>query len=422
MKSPAESFRYRPLAVNRTFHHMTMIFMSAGALMSLLYDSRLGIPGIIVMDILVIAAFGASFFLVARRIVDHGLVLLCCFILSIVAYYVSFFVIWPRNPSGGNIWDDMGVNFLLSGILGACSSLMLARWGAWFFLGMGLLYTIFLGFLPQVSSEYGRILFMGLVLSFLLGVAWYFRKSLENLVSESEAIIRVTRNLKDQKEKENEDNRPFVYFGQNSVGLVMDFRVDVSRMQEHLLTLRRAGGDPELQVSLLQHMEDQARSLSRRIDLVNFITSSGPERPPEALMLSQVLESALYPFRINPLLKEWLTVEHEVPLDLETFDRRYCWLRAIEFLMRQTLNPSLGVREPMRIRLLVTGNRDEIRVAYQESRPVFLASDPSLRKLFQVRPLDQLRQIVSERLEGTVLVPHDGPDTLVLTIPRRSVP
>lgn len=418
MKSIVDSLRNRPINVNRTFFYITMIFVGMGLASSTAVDLQIGNPLLIVTDFLALGFFALCFLLVHRFRANPALILFACVLVATILYYLGFFTQWYNRSATPRIWDDVAMNILLTGVLGSSCGLVLLRNGApiYMLIGLGFLGGVFS--MSSLNREAGHLVFMGVLLFVTLLVVLYFRTNLETLMVESTGIINATRFLKDKQESQNEQNRPFVYFGQNSVGLVMDFRTDVDRMQEHLNVLKLQDSDRDEQVRILQHMEEQARFLSHRIDLVNFITSAGPDRPPEQLKIHQVFEAALYPFRINPRIRDWVQVRCETPLDLDTHDRRYDWLHLVELIMRQTLSPDLDGSHHLDISFLVTASREQIRVAYGESRPAFFAQPVSRIRSFN-QPADQLRTLVSGALGGGVEVLDREAGRLVVNIPRR---
>jgi len=403
--------------VNKTFFYSAMIFISLGFIGATLLDFSRGYRFLLGADFIGLLIFSLTISLLYHHFISANTALLVNILTTLTLYYTGFIWIQFSPEPLPFIWVEYLLNLLIGGALAAACGLILSRNSVYVISFMTLVLVVSLWFMPQVEPLATRYAFPLILFAALIFSVYHFRTAFEKILKESNELIDATGLIKERLEKKNEMDRSFVYFGQNSVSLVQDFELDIGRLQQNLKILQLGDSSTEDCEIILKHMQDQARALSKRIDMVTFVTSAGPDRKVEHLIIHQVFESALYPLRINASLKAWCRLDFECNMQIDTWDYRYNWLRLIEYILRQVFQDPEA--SPLNLKFLITANTDFIRLAYCESRPVFfLEPQDDLRQYLQKDNLSVVKELLNQMGGELEQASKDKLD-MIIQIPRK---
>jgi len=156
---------------------------------------------------------------------------------------------------------------------------------------------------------------------------------LEQLVARLGRSLTQVGVLKAKAEELHELNKPFVVFGQNTAGLVHDFQNDVLVLANELAMLRQTE-DYTVSGNHLAVMTESVRNLNRRIEWVKYVASATPQREAEILDIAKLVESAIYPFRLQPEYRAKVDFQVGVEKGLAVCGFRRWYLQLIENLIR----------------------------------------------------------------------------------------
>ncbi len=363
------------LRPNRTFFYTIMIFVMAGLFAGLAWDVQLGLLSIIILDLVGLFLFLTIVVLLFRGKLAPNIAMLMVWITVLLMFYLSFIFLNIAGPNNDRVLIEMIKNIFMTAILGSLVGLVVDRRGALVFLATGLAFMLAcLFFLQQSRTEIPKLILLSLILSGTLLIVFYYRYTLEGLLLNFGKTIVETARYKDRVEVNNEQNRPFVYFGHNSVGLIIDFREDVGRLTGLNKNLDREA-DGFTNAAILKEMSTYIKSLTHRIDLVTYLTSSNAQRKAEALDFGLLLEAVVYPFLIDPEYRSWLRIVYSIRARPLSWDTRYGWIRLFEYIFRSAIQKTAAASDSLseyQIRLYLMQEDQNIELELRESRPILL--------------------------------------------------
>jgi signal transduction histidine kinase len=244
---------------------------------------------------------------------------------------------WTVGPEAmGNDWTQEII--LLTCLFGAVIGLWSQKFVALLAAAMALLLQFsYMQLFQEDEVARQRFMLSSLVMTGCLLVVYYFRSTLEHIVADLDEAYTETRGLKEKAEELEFDNRPFVTFGQNTTGLVHDFRNDVNAMSIAIQTLQlRNGRGRPLDPQDLDRIARALENLTHRINMVRFVTEAGREGPAELLDLRIVVDSAVYPFLISPELRHRIEFEINSIGDVVVRGKRLVFLQLFENIIRNS--------------------------------------------------------------------------------------
>jgi signal transduction histidine kinase len=317
--------------------YISSAFVLIGLSTQLLGDFASGLQVAIINDLVSYSAFLVVLFLVLVRVASPGMGLLVNLMETLRNLYFALVWSWTVGPEAmGNDWTQEII--LLTCLFGAVIGLWSQKFVALLAAAMALLLQFsYIQLFQEDEVARQRFMLSSLVMTGCLLVVYFYRSTLERVVADLGAAYAETRELKEKAEELEVDNRPFVTFGQNTAGLVHDFRNDVNAMSIAIQTLQLRNGrgrppDP-------QDMDRIARSLenlTHRINMVRFVTEAGREGPAEYLDLRIVVDSAVYPFVISPELRHRIEFEIDSIGDVVIRGNRLAYLQLFENIIRNS--------------------------------------------------------------------------------------
>lgn len=165
----------------------------------------------------------------------------------------------------------------------------------------------------------------------------YFRTYMLRLMRMRQDTLRRLMALKESAERWGDEYQPFIAFGQNTAGLIHDFRgyvhVLTTNTQVQLLRLNRG---KEVDADALVAIEKKLGELGDRINLVTFMTHQSDEATVEELPVLELVRSVQYPFTISREIRLNIELVPQVPDGLVLCSSRQHVLRILENLVRNS--------------------------------------------------------------------------------------
>lgn len=338
-------------------------------------DFAKGVHFYIINDLFSYLAFMVALFLVLARVVEPGIGLLINLVEALRNLYASVIWTWifvPGDPNAGNWIHEI---LLLTCLFAAVIGLSVNKYVAVVSAGIALVAQF--GYIQLFQADiFARQQFMltSLVMTGCLLVVYYYRGTLETLVADLRQAFDQTHELKERAEQLEIRNRPFVTFGQNTAGLVHDFRNDVNAMSIAIqtLNLRNQRGKP-LDPQDLDRIARSLENLTHRIGMVRYVTEAGRVGPHELLDLRTVVESAAYPFRISPEIRGKVAIEINSIGQVVIQGNRLNYLQLFENIIRNSCEaliehpPEPGT--PAHIGVVLARYGQQIEMEFQDNGP-----------------------------------------------------
>lgn len=323
------------LNLNRNVFLACMTFLYLGLIFGTITDIAIGDPLMLLTDAIALAVFTVCTALGLRETISYRMAVLACVVQTCVNFTYGAYVINAFHPERAMEQMANPQFLLLFGVFGVIVGMGVSRWGAVIFGGLGLGTIVMFSTAVNSNNWYYQHWFVldSIIVAGVMTIVFYYRSVMEKLVGRLDRSLREIEYLKNRSEELHEVNKPFVMFGQNTAGLVRDFQSDLALLRDSVGGLRSAGRGPEAG-DRLRLMSESIRGLNNRIEWVKYVASATPQRGSEQLNIRQLVESAVYPFRIQEDAERRIGFAFAVDPRLHYFGYRRWMLQAVENLIR----------------------------------------------------------------------------------------
>ncbi len=250
----------------------------------------------------------------------------------------------------------------------------------------------------EFSNFLSGVILVAVVVMFLWLV---FEEDLRNATAERDAL----RN-------QMAVDMPFVEFGKNTAGLAHDLKNDLnlaSAATKELKAQRDSNDAPDM--NKLDRLEDVVARISRRIDLVRYVTTAPSHTEQEILDLNMLTESAIYIFRVDPKFGKQIVFQFKPTAEPTYLGSRAKILSVVEDVLRTSCTSVAEL--PPRGELPVI--RAEIERAGERASITVQDTGPGLEYCFDCES-ENCIECIDARLNGPA--PLDGPSTELMRVGR----
>ena len=321
------------LELNQTVFYVALVFLATGVLSNFLQNLDRFLLSDIILYGISLVLFVLMVFLIRWKLLETGLALIIAFAVSASFFTIGTILSNVYSPDFRFSWVANPQIPLILCLFGAVSGIAVDKRAA---LGFGIL-CIGVEVWYALAFRNGRFYREQLPLNIFtvsgaVLLIWYYRTKLEFLVCQLDLRLDSVRVLKEKADAVNTQNKPFVVFGRNTVGLMEDFTRDVDMVAQDLQVLRRSATQQDTE-QVLNRLGRSMDMVNHRMELVKYIASASPQRQSEIIRLEILVDAALYPFRILPEYRENLAFQVAVEANLQVFGLRRWFLQLLEYLV-----------------------------------------------------------------------------------------
>ena len=292
----------------------------------------------LINDLISLLVYAIILLLALTQVVKPGVGLLVNMLETLRNLYVYLMALSCATPSNSLSGEWIQEILLITCLFATVLGLSFNKLAALFFAVLAFItQLLYLQFFPWDEFIRSQFMLTSLIMTGSLLVVYYYRSTLENLLKDLRQTCDQTQELKNRAEQLEIRNRPFVSFGQNTAGLVHDFRNDINTMSITIqtLSLRHERGKA-LDHSDLDRIGRALDSLNHRINMVRYVTEAGRDHLIEALDLRTDLESAAYPFRISTEVRGQVRFEFNYIGPVRIKGDRLQYLQLFENIIRNS--------------------------------------------------------------------------------------